>query len=188
MQNQICLSDSGSDEEVPVGVVPKCHRKEPMWNSDDMPCCEENEIQIKNDKEIALALQNELDKEETVFTEEYQVISALEKKVISDFRDSVFIVVRRKAQLGRKLKLWQRATNKVFPEHILRVKFLGEDGIDTGALAKEFLTKTLAKGEEIDFTSPNLIEQLTSKEKELLNEIKRVSKRVKLIWACRHDT
>ncbi len=124
------------------------------------------------------------------------------------------------------LKLWQRATNKVSPEHILRLKFLGEDGIDTGVLAEEFLTetisdisnkffpdgsplhssndsksgnfracrelvavslvqvgpppcfldenvyKTLATGDAIDFTSPNLIEQLTSKENELLDEIK----------------
>ena len=29
------------------------------------------------------------------------------------------------------------------PYHILRVKFIDEDGIDTGALAKEFLTETI---------------------------------------------
>ncbi|CAB3993191.1 HEG-like 1 [Paramuricea clavata] len=56
----------------------------------------------------------------------------------------VMKVVRRKAQLERKLNLWQRATNKVSPEHILHVKFIGEDGIDTGALAKEFLTETIS--------------------------------------------
>jgi hypothetical protein len=32
----------------------------------------------------------------------------------------------------------------VTPEHTLRVKFLGEDGIDTGGLAKEFLTETVS--------------------------------------------
>ena len=74
------------------------------------------------------------------------VILALEEKVIStdDGTDSLYIVVRRKAQLERKLNLWKRATNKVTPEHNIRVKFIGEDGIDTGALAKEFLTENIS--------------------------------------------
>ena len=152
----------------------------------------------------------------------------MEEKVIGtdDGTDSLYIVVRRKAQLERKLNLWKRATNKVTPEHTLRVKFIGEDGIDTGALAKEFLTetisdiknklfpdgspihstndihngnfracgelvaaslaqggpppcflddkvyKTLVTDEDIDFTSPSLVEHLTSKEKEMLDQIK----------------
>ena len=60
---------------------------------------------------------------------------ALEEKVIGtdDGTDSLYIVVQIKAQLERKLNLWKRATNKVTPEHTLRVKFIGEDGIDTGA-------------------------------------------------------
>ena len=112
------------------------------------------------------------------------------------------------------------------PDHILRVKFIGEDGIDTGALAKEFLTETisdindmffpdgspihstndihsgnfracgelaavsLAQGgpppyflddkvyntlvtnEDIDFTNPSLVELLTSKESEMIDQIK----------------
>ena len=151
---------------------------------------------------------------------------ALEEKVISNGRDSLYVVVRRKTQLDRKLKLWQRATKKVSPDHILRVKFIGEDGIDTGALAKEFLTETisdindtffpdgnpihstndihsgnfracgelaavsLAQGgpppcflddkvyntlvtnEDIDFTNPSLVELLTSKENEMIDQIK----------------
>ncbi len=76
MQNQICLSDSGSDDEVLVDVVPKRQRKEPIWNSDDISCCEEDEIQIKDDEEIALALQNELDKEET---------SCVHRRISGDF-------------------------------------------------------------------------------------------------------
>ena len=58
----------------------------------------------------------------------------LEEKVIGtdDGTDSLYLVVRIKAQLERKLNLWKRATNKVTPEHTLRVKFIGEDGIDTG--------------------------------------------------------
>ena len=188
--------------------------------------CKEDELQIKNDEEIAIALQSEFDKGEEVFTKEYQVMALEEKVIGTDGTDSLFIVVRRKALLETKLNLWKRATNKVTPEHTLRVKFIGEDGIDTGALAKEFLTetisdikdklfpdgtpvhstndihngnfracgelvavslaqggpppcfldeevyKTLVRDEDIDFTSPNLSELLTSKEKEMLDQIK----------------
>ena len=72
------------------------------------------------------------------------MILALEEKVISNGKDSLYIVVRRKTQLDRKLKLWQRATKKVSPDHIFRVKFIVEDGINTWALAKEFLTETIS--------------------------------------------
>lgn len=220
-QNQIFVRDSDSDEVGSAAV--KRQRKDEY---DDKPRRKEDEIQIKNDEEIAIALQSELDKEKTLFTKDCQVILALEEKVISNGRDSLYIVVRRKAQLERKLNLWQRATNKVSPEHVLRVKFIGEDGIDTGALAKEFLTetisditnkffpdgspshstndiqsgnfracgelvavslaqggpppcflddkvyKTLVTDEDIDFTNPKLSDQLTEKEKEMLDQMK----------------
>ena len=154
------------------------------------------------------------------------MILALDEKVTSNGKDSLYIVVRRKAALERKLKLWQRAIKNVTPEHVLRVKFIGEDGIDTGALAKEFLTETisdinssffpdgspihstnnihcgnfrtcgeivavsLAQGgpppcflddkvyetlitdHDIDFTNPGLVETLTSKEREMVDQIR----------------
>ena len=45
-----------------------------------------------------------------------------------------------KALEERVLNLWRRQSRKISPEHELRIKFLGEDGIDSGALTKEFLT------------------------------------------------
>ena len=126
----IYIRNSDSEDEGNAAV--KRQRKE---KHDDTARCKEDEIQIKNDEEICIALQSELDKGEDVFTNESQVILALEEKVIGtdDGTDSLYIVVRIKAQLERKLNLWKRATNKVTPEHTLRVKFIGEDGIDTGA-------------------------------------------------------
>ena len=126
----IYIRDSDSEDE--GNAVVKRQRKE---KHDDTAHCKEDEIQIKNDEEIGIALQSELDKGEDVFTNESQVILALEEKVIGtdDGTDSLYIVVRIKAKLERKLNLWKRATNKVTPEHTLRVKFIGEDGIDTGA-------------------------------------------------------
>lgn len=106
-----------------------------------------DEDQIKSDGEVAWALQQAFDQDgddNVEIKDEASVINALEKKVITDGKDSVYMVVRRNAPLERNLKLWQRAADKVSPEHVLRVKYLGEDGIDTGALAKEFLTDTIS--------------------------------------------
>ena len=104
-RNQTCLRDSDSD----VAGSLKRQRKD---EHDDVPHCEQDELQIKND-EVAIALQKELDKEEIPFTNKCQVIIALEEKVISNGRDSLYVVVRRKTQLDRKLKIWQRATKKI---------------------------------------------------------------------------
>lgn len=184
-------------------------------------------MSLQHELDIELEKEQEITEQDgSTFTDECQVILALEKRVVSDGKDSVFIVIRRKAQLERKLQLWNRATSQLSPEHVLRVRFLGEEGIDTGALAKEFLTEvlsdisaiffsdgsprhstndihsgnfkacgelvsvSLAQGgpppcfldekvyqtlvtDEVDFTSPNLVEQLTIKENELLDEIRK---------------
>lgn len=72
------------------------------------------------------------------------IIKSLQKKVIVDGKKSLYIVIRRGATLDRVLTLWRRAATKVNPDHVLRVKFIGEDGIDDGALAQEFLASTVA--------------------------------------------
>ncbi len=53
-----------------------------------------------------------------------------------------FIVVRRNAPLNRLLSIWSREIKRR-PEAIhqrVRVRFMGEHGIDSGAMAKEFFT------------------------------------------------
>jgi hypothetical protein len=80
---------------------------------------------------------------------EVDVIKSLEKQVIVDGRNSLFIVIRRGATLDRALTMWRRAAAKVTAEHVLRVKFIGEDGIDDGALAREFLASTVVDMLEI---------------------------------------
>ena len=76
---------------------------------------------------------------------EVDVIKALKKQVIIDGKNSMYIVIRRGAPLDRSLSLWRRAASKVTPEHVLRLKFIGEDGIDDGALAREFLATTVVE-------------------------------------------
>ena len=55
-----------------------------------------------------------------------------------------FLNVRRRSDLLRILSLWGRQ-NKQSPEMKLVVNFIGENGIDSGALSKEFLTDVLQK-------------------------------------------
>ena len=68
-------------------------------------------------------------------------IGVMARKV--DDSDQFFLVIRRNATLSRKLSMWQREATKNSPEKTLRVCFTGELGIDSGALAKEFLTQTI---------------------------------------------
>ena len=49
------------------------------------------------------------------------------------------LLVTRDSMAERGLKLWNRRKNNGGPENQLKVSFLGEKGIDTGALSKEFL-------------------------------------------------
>lgn len=50
-----------------------------------------------------------------------------------------FLVMRRKAPFTRQLFLWQRAAKKNLATSELRVHYSAEDGIDSGAIRKEFL-------------------------------------------------
>ena len=66
------------------------------------------------------------------------LISCLKEKVNS--KDQFFTVVRKGSSLQRYLTIWHREANRNYPENLLRVNFAGEDGIDTGAMSKEFLS------------------------------------------------
>ena len=70
------------------------------------------------------------------------IVKGLEGKVLRE-KESLHIVLRRGTPLERVLNLWRREAPKVSPEQEPRIKFLGKDGIDLGALATEFLTSTV---------------------------------------------
>nr|XP_055057102.1 uncharacterized protein LOC129441468 isoform X2 [Misgurnus anguillicaudatus] len=75
---------------------------------------------------------------------EEDVIRWLKSKV--DTSKTFELCVSRDNMLERGLKLWKR-NKKATPINPLRIKFIGEVGIDTGALRKEFLT-TMVSGIE----------------------------------------
>lgn len=60
-----------------------------------------------------------------------------------DDSDQFFIVVRRRSSFQRQLKTWQQESNKKSPEKMLRVHFAGEDSIDAGGIAQEFLANSI---------------------------------------------
>lgn len=71
------------------------------------------------------------------FHSEEDVIMWLKSKV--DTSKTFELCLSRDIMLERGLKSWKR-NKKATPINPLRIRFLGEVGIDTGALRKEFLT------------------------------------------------
>ncbi len=69
------------------------------------------------------------------------VIHALSSKVQEN--EQFFLTTRRKAPLSRILSLWQHQAKKKAPTCRIMVKYSGEAGIDSGAIAKEFLEETI---------------------------------------------
>ena len=71
-----------------------------------------------------------------------------------------FIVVRRGASLERILGIWNREATKNSPENVLRVHFAGEDGIDSNAMVKEFLTSVISLMEQQLFPHGSPVDSL----------------------------
>ena len=105
--------------------------------------------QIVADEELACEMQKTFDDEQLnesnkQFTDTSSLISQISEAV--DKSDQSFIVVRRGAPLARTLTIWKREMNKnpSCLNRVLRVHYSGEQGIDSGAMAKEFYTKTVS--------------------------------------------
>ena len=156
------LVDDSEDDS--MSRLPKCSKLE------SVPVVTIPEEQIKLDEEFARQLDNELNQvdvdvevvvensdnlqvqssdgesaekhtQETL-TDHVSVVKELSKRV--DDTGQFFIVVRRGSLFTRCLNLWCRESMRTKPDKVLRVHFTGEDGIDSGAMAKEFLAKAIA--------------------------------------------
>lgn len=63
-----------------------------------------------------------------------------------DTSGQFFVVIRHGADVFRKLSIWKREAKKSHSgSHPLRISYVGEQGIDTGAMSKEFFTETVAE-------------------------------------------
>jgi hypothetical protein len=110
--------------------------------------------QIESDMQLAQLIQEEWDGDnlsEINPKSTEDIYKALAAKV--DDEKEFCVATRRKAHLTRKLLLWQRQTKKNSPTSRLRVHYVGEDGVDSGALRKEFLDSTLQDIKRVMFPS-----------------------------------
>ncbi|XP_076808720.1 uncharacterized protein LOC143451854 isoform X1 [Clavelina lepadiformis] len=98
-------------------------------------CFSIDELQKTANKECDSSQKNEsqIKKYENIS----EVLSDLNKNI--DDAEQLYIIVRRSAPVARYLALWQREVNtKGSANKRVVVKFQGENGIDSGAMAKEF--------------------------------------------------
>ena len=135
-------------------------------NANQVECARESSNQIELDHQLASQMQEMYNNEgsgelqdvhkneDTVtrnedtspgvdFTDSCSVVTTLAEMV--DENGRLFIVVRRGSPLNRVLSIWNREMKKsIASTHpVVRVHFAGEEGIDSGAMAKEFFTLTL---------------------------------------------
>ena len=113
----------------------------------------------ESDEAMAIELQKKLDEESmedltvpTIDLHSLQNITSAHEDTASVVRvmhnnvkqdRDFFIVTRQGAPLPRIISLWQRQASKSCPENILRIKYCGENGIDTGALSQEFFSSVV---------------------------------------------
>lgn len=60
-------------------------------------------------------------------------------------QSSFFLVVRRGVLVQRFIALWQRNRKKTSTENIVRIRYLGEEGIDSGAMAREVFADNISE-------------------------------------------
>ena len=70
------------------------------------------------------------------------IVDMLAKRVMPSEKQ-LFIVVRRKAPLNRVLAIWRKEVKKKSLHYVVRVKFAGKQGIDSGTMAMEYFTMVL---------------------------------------------
>ena len=158
-------SKLGDDSESDImSRLPKCFKIE------SVPVVTIPKEQIKLDEEFARQLDNELNqvdaevevvvensdnlqvqsrdgesaekRTQETLTDHVSVVKELSKRV--DDTGQFFIVAQRACHFTRCLNLWHRESMRTRPDKVLRVHFTGEDGIDSGAMAKEVLAKAIA--------------------------------------------
>lgn len=126
----ICPSVS---ENTTQAVLLTTHNEEQV--SSDEILAREIEIEWNRDVESDIVEQTSTDTSNIDSTAD--VYDKLRSKV--DKTQQFFLATRRGVPLSRLLRLWQRQAEKTPSTCSLKIKYSGEDGIDQGALSKEFL-------------------------------------------------
>ena len=105
--------------------------------SDEKSCS--SGMLVENDHSSAVPKIEEAQK----YQNSTDIAQELAKQV--DQSEQFYIVVRRGSTLERQLAIWQCEAKKKNTRKKVMVHFAGEDGIDSGAMAKEFFTSAIDK-------------------------------------------
>ena len=104
-------------------------------NCDNLTMQERSHSQVEQEKGA------EQSTTEKILSDHVSVVKELSNRV--DDTGQFFIVVRRASNFTRCLNLWPHESKRTSPGKCLRVHFTGEDGIDSGAMSKEFLAQAI---------------------------------------------
>ena len=160
-EDEECLLLNGDDVENAVVIEDSVFEKPgtseqlPRQESNAKDYEESSSAQIRTDHDMALALHNSInnydDDDEALcvvvpaprdaVTDPASVVKVLQKKVIEDCH--LFLTTRRIISLNRVVQLWQRERKKKPAEYKVCIKYLGAEGIDTGALSREFFADAI---------------------------------------------
>ena len=157
-QDVISLSDDDFDDvdfQFPAFKVRKREKGGEIEPNQQFQCKREETVVEKphteNDEKVALELHRSLNEEvpaelSTEITMNINSVQDVVKKLASkvDHSESLFFTVRRGADIFRILSLWQRQVRLGHPERAIRIHYLGENGIDSGAMAKEFFSDLIS--------------------------------------------
>ena len=117
-------------------------------NCDNLTMQERSHSQVEQENGAEQSTGGQLTTEK-ILSDHVSVVKELSNRV--DDTGQFFIVVRRASNFTRRLNLWQRESKRTSPGKCLRVHFTGEDGIDSGAMSKEFLAQAILDMENIMF-------------------------------------
>lgn len=154
----LCTAEDFNTSEEFFSLPESSSTPSPLFNCDDEPITIQD---MSDDERLARDLQNQFDQEDMFpissvpvanidnttsnnaaneqITKPEDVVEKLQGKVESSDAENFFMVIRREINLPRLLSLWQRQAKKTPATRILRISIIGEDGIDSGAIGKEFL-------------------------------------------------
>ncbi len=163
-EEQVYFSEHNS--ESPPSKQPRCvSPSTPRIDLTDEIEEDKKRCQVEYDETLARTLQENYDSIDysvdvndstqcpDITTDSLSVVKNV-AQMVNEFGD-FFIVVRRNAPLNRLLSMWSREIKRR-PEAIhqrVRVQFIGEHGIDSGAMAKEFFTLAISHIGSIMFSN-----------------------------------
>ena len=134
------------DDFIDVDVVEKAETRSQNRNLPTSELAESNEVSRNTDLPEDTMSNVVFD---SCINDYKDVVNLLRSEVKHE--DQFFLTTRRNAPFSRVLSLWKGQALKMYPLHDLKVHYSGEDGIDSGAIALEFLEECMKEMGKVMF-------------------------------------